>query len=215
MHSLLSVLVIVSAAPAEQYEAAVARLAEKRVELAAAPEKQRLERARAALLAAFDEQLFPAWEGTPWDFYGTSETPKEGKIACGYYVSTLLRDAGFKVERVKLAQQASEKIVKTFASEGEIQRFRDVAPAEVVKQVRAKHGPGLYVVGLDYHAGLLRITREGALLCHAAVLGPAHALCEKAETSPGMVSAYHVVGPALSDARVRDWLAGRALLTSR
>jgi hypothetical protein len=205
-------LLLVLSAP---YPQSIAKLAETRGALAASPSKARVAKARAALLEAFDRDFFPAWEGTPWDFYGTSETPREGKIACGYYVSTLLRDAGFKVERVKLAQQASEKIVKTFAAPSEIQRFRNVDPAEVVKQVRARHGPGLYIVGLDYHAGLLRLTADAAFFCHAAVLGDAKATCEKAETSPGMVSSYHVIGPALSDARIADWLAQREVLTSR
>ncbi len=191
------------------YPAALSKLEKRRAQLAAERGDARLAKARSALLAAFDESLFPAWEGTPWDFYGTSETPGEGKIACGYYVSTLLRDAGFKLERVKLAQQASERIVKTFAAEADIQRFRGATQADVVEQVRARHGPGLYIVGLDYHVGLLRLTAGEALFCHSAVLAPAHATCEKADASAGMASSYHVVGPALSDARVGDWLSGR------
>jgi hypothetical protein len=206
---------LLAVSPAEQYRTAVDALARQRVELAslegaASPTSNRgTKPARAALLAAFDASLFPAWEGTPWDFYGTTETPGEGKIACGYYVTTLLRDAGFKIDRVKLAQQASERIVKTFAAEADIQRFRDVSPADVVKRVRLKHGPGLYLVGMDYHVGLLRVTESDAKLCHSAVLTPSYATCEKAEASPGMISSYHVVGPVLSDERVADWLAGR------
>lgn len=191
------------------YPAALSKLDETRVALATSKDGHRLEKARTALLAAFDGSLFPAWEGTPWDFYGTSETPREGKIACGYYVSTLLRDAGFKLERVKLAQQASERIVKTFSADADIQRFRGASQADVVKAVRDRHGPGLYIVGLDYHVGLLRLTADGARFCHSAVLAPAYATCEKAEGSAGMASSYHVVGPALSDARVSDWLSGR------
>ena len=48
------------------------------------------------VLSIFNE-IFPAWYGTGWDFYGTTETPKQGKIACGYFVTTVLRDAGVKV----------------------------------------------------------------------------------------------------------------------
>lgn len=209
MIAALPIALVLTASVAEQYQGAVAQLARRRVELATSPKNDRVAKAREALLTTFDEALFPAWEGTPWDFYGTTETPREGKIACGYFVTTLLRDAGFRIERVKLAQVASEHMVKTFAADAEIQRFRNVPPAEVVKQVRARHGPGLYVVGMDFHTGLLRLTEDGAQLCHAAYLGPAQATCEKAETSPGFMSAYHVVGPVLSDARVTDWLQQR------
>jgi len=34
------------------------------------------------------EEIFPAWSGTPWDFNGISQTPGEGEIACGYFVSS-------------------------------------------------------------------------------------------------------------------------------
>ena len=62
--------------------------------------------ARTVLTRSIYNDLLPAWYGTPWDFNGTSEVPQQGKIACGYFVSTILRDAGWKVERVRLAQQA-------------------------------------------------------------------------------------------------------------
>ena len=172
-------------------------------------------RSRDALLAAFEDTLFPAWEGTPWEFYGTSEVPGEGTIACGYYVSTLLRDAGLRVQRVELARQASEHIVRTLAAAPDILRFRDAEPGALLEEVRRRHGEGLFVVGMDYHVAFLRLDAEGARLCHSAVLEPRHATCEPAATSPGFVSRYHVVGPALSDAVVLRWLQGQALPTAR
>ena len=77
------------------------------------------------LLDTVRDELIPPWVGTEWAFYGTTQTPGEGEIACGYFVSTVLRDAGVKVERVKLAQQASEYIVKTFAEAEHVRRFRN------------------------------------------------------------------------------------------
>lgn len=212
---LLPVLALAlgSSPAADRYFEAARQLEAKRSQLAKLPEAKALPAARKALLAAFDAELFPAWEGTPWEFYGTSQTPGEGAIACGYYVSTLLRDAGFRIERVQLAQQASEKIVKTFAEEKDIQRFRRAALPDLLARVREKHGEGLFIVGMDLHVGLLRVTGDRALLCHSAVLEPRHAVCHDAATSPGMISQYHVVGPVLSDARVRDWLRGRAVPT--
>lgn len=208
-------LALGSSPVADRYFEAARRLEAQRAQLARLPEAKALEPARKALLAAFDAELFPAWEGTPWEFYGTSQTPGEGAIACGYYVSTLLRDAGFKVERVQLAQQASEHIVKTFAEEKDIQRFRRAPLPELLAEVKRRHGEGLFIVGMDLHVGLLRVTREKTVLCHSAVLEPGHAVCHDAATSPGMVSQYHVVGPVLTDARVRDWLRGKAVPTRK
>ncbi|MBC7852151.1 MAG: hypothetical protein IAF94_01845, partial [Pirellulaceae bacterium] len=41
--------------------------------------------------------MMHCWLGTPWDFNGTAKGPGGGKIACGYFVATVLKDAGFQV----------------------------------------------------------------------------------------------------------------------
>src|SRR5688500_17600336 len=53
-----------------------------------------IDEARAYLTQSVYNEVFPYWYGTGWDFNGTTETPGQGKIACGYFVSTVLRDAG-------------------------------------------------------------------------------------------------------------------------
>lgn len=166
-------------------------------------------------LAAFDTQLFPAWAGTAWDFYGTTEVPRQGQIACGYYVSTLMRDAGFKVERIKLAKEYSGRIVRTLAEDDETLRFRDVPLAALLQQVRVRLGEGLFVVGMDFHVAFLRIDSRGEQLCHAAFFEPKSAICEDAATSPGFASSYHVVGKLFADAQLRGWLAGQSFPVRR
>ena len=47
-----------------------------------------------------EKEIFPHWYDTKYDFYGQTETPGKGKIACGYFVSTVLRDIGVPIERV-------------------------------------------------------------------------------------------------------------------
>lgn len=177
----------------------------------AAKKTAALATARSALLTAFDTQLFPAWAGTTWEFYGTSETPRDGAIACGYYVSTLLRDAGFKVERVKLAQQASEYIVRSLAEPEQTVRSRDGDVKALLARLRATHGEGLYVVGMDFHVAFLRIDSKGEQLCHSAVFTPTAVLCEDAATSLGFVSKYHVAGKLFGDAQLRGWLEGASI----
>jgi len=165
--------------------------------------------ARAALTRWVEVNAFPAWAGTPWDFSGTTQTPGEGQIACGYYVSTVLSHAGVKVARAPLAQQASEFIVKTLAST--VEDFRGT-PAEAVQRVRAR-GEGLYVVGLDYHVGFLRVSGEQVDFCHSSYLGAKAVLCEPALTAPAFLSSRYVLGEALSDQVVDAWLAGRPVKT--
>jgi hypothetical protein len=157
--------------------------------------------------------LTAPWLGTPWDFYGTSEAPGQGKVACGYFVSTLLRDAGVRVERVRLAQQASEYIVKSVAPEGRTARFRQGRVDAVLHWVRAQP-ERWFVVGLDYHVGLLLRLDDGEVrLCHASVLSPSAAVCEDAQEALAMASGYHVVGALFTPRLVQRWLAGDAVPT--
>lgn len=197
----------------EAYPDRLAALSEARATLA---KKERTPEvyadARKLALAAFTDDLFPAWTGTPWAFYGTSVTPGEGEIACGYFVSTTLRDAGFGVQRIKLAQQPAERIIKTFVAKGDIRRFRtgDVDP--VVDAVQAG-GEGLWIVGLDYHVAYLWNDGSTVRMCHSGNLGPGAVACEDARTSPSMVSNYHVIGRLFSDAMLDRWLDNKAFPT--
>ena len=61
--------------------------------------------ARAYLLTAIDAH-FEHWKGTPWDFNGTTRIPGQGTIACGYFVTTALQDAGFDLPRYRCGQMA-------------------------------------------------------------------------------------------------------------
>ena len=211
--SSLVACLLLAEPPAAAYDKAVSQLAQDRATLAASYRAAKtakahaevLAQARARLLEAIDRDLIPAWLGTPWEFYGDSERPREGAIACGYFVTTVLRDAGLKVERVLLAQQASEYIVKTLTPEARILRLRNVTRAQVVEAARKK-GDGLYVVGLDLHVGFLRLSGEDARFCHSSYLGTRAVVCEKAEDAPAMASGYYVLGDALGDLRILDWL---------
>jgi len=168
--------------------------------------------ARAALHSGIVEHLIPPWYGTEWAFYGTSQTPGKGEIACGYFVSTVLRDAGLRVERVRLAQQASANIARTFAG-ARTKRFGHAPRLRIVEYVQ-EQGPGLYVVGLDYHVGLLAYDGQGPVrMCHSSVLFPGSVLCEDAAKSEAMLSEVHVVGEVLTDSVVEAWIEGKAIPT--
>src|SRR5262245_2869906 len=78
-----------------------ARIEARRVALAATGDR---EAARDVLLHAVADDLVPAWIGTTWDFWGTTATPREGSIACGHFVGTVLRDAGFRVDRLAVGR---------------------------------------------------------------------------------------------------------------
>ena len=201
-------------APALSYPARVSRIDAQRRELAVRLPAHRaavLGSARTIAFRAITSELLPQWEGTAWNFNGTTERPREGTIACGYLVTTVLRDAGFNVARGPLARAPSEALVKAFAAPEEILRFRDVPPEDVVRRTRAASGDGLYLVGMDFHVGFLVLDGSRADLCHSSWVGTGGVVCEPAAASGAFRSHYDVVGPVLDDARVEGWLTGRAI----
>jgi hypothetical protein len=52
-----------------------------------------------------------------WDYNGYTNTPKNGVIACGYFVSTTLKHFGFNLNRYDVAKKYSSSIVKTLVFE--------------------------------------------------------------------------------------------------
>jgi hypothetical protein len=202
------------------YRSTLAHLQARRAHLAAqyrlaatpAARGEVLARARTLLLTALDSTIFPAWEGTPWEFYGQSWEPRRGSIACGYFVTTTLHDAGLRLQRSLLAKQASEVIIKNLTAEPYIHRYRGLSQAEFVRQVQAL-GPGLYVLGLDFHAGFLRVHEGGAVqMVHSSFLAPTAVVREAADSAPALESKYRVVGKiSADDALLRAWLLQRAL----
>ena len=201
--------------PAESYDSKIKAVAAERLILAGeykkAPSetarKEVLERARKSFVRSIDEDIFPYWYGTDWDFYGTTETPGSGKIACGYFVSTVLRDAGVRVNRVTMAQQASENIIKSLTTEPFIRRYRNVSLEKFTSEIE-RLGAGLYVVGLDFHVGFLYHDGEEVFFVHSSYVEPSETIKEKAAASPVLeATKYRVVGKISDDdALILKWL---------
>jgi hypothetical protein len=172
-----------------------------------------LEEARATILEALADQLLPAWLGTPWDFHGMSEVPGEGSIACGYFVTTVLRDAGYRLERNRLAQVPSEVMIRTLVGSEHIMRFSDVPIGAFVETVQ-QWGAGLYVVGLDFHTGFLLHDGRTVTFIHSSYLAPSQVVRESAVGSSILAgSRYRVVGKVSADDNLlRRWISGDPIL---
>lgn len=166
-----------------------------------------LEQTRQFLVFSIDQDIFPFWYGTDWDFYGTTQTPREGKIACGYFVTTVLRDVGIKLNRVSLAQQASEHIVKSLTTETFIKRFRNVTIEKFVENIK-DFGEGLYIVGLDNHVGFILNNGNDIYFIHSSYVEPSEVIKEKALSSPILSSSkYRIVGNISADNNLlKKWL---------
>jgi hypothetical protein len=170
--------------------------------------------AREYLTQTVYNEIFPHWYGTGWDFNGTTETPRQGKIACGYFVSTVLRDAGLKVQRARMAQQASENIVLSLTSDAHIKRFRNVNITDFVKAVQ-NWGPGLYVVGLDIHTGFILNVDGDVYFIHSSYIDPYAVVKERALESRVLSgSKYRILGKLSADDQlIMKWLNGEAIAT--
>lgn len=117
------------------------------------------------------EKVLPAmmrcWLGTPWDFNGTAAKPGQGRVACGYFVATVLKDAGFRLDRYRLAQQPSENILRSFLPKSSCvltigQKFPDFAAKMEKSEV------GVYLIGLDTHVAFLVVEPDGFRMIHAS-----------------------------------------------
>lgn len=188
------------------------RFAQK-FERASTSEKNNIiEEARKYVLEAITTKLMPAWLGTPWDFNGTTQVPGEGKIACGYFVTTILRDAGFKVQRVKLAQQASLKIIQTICPKPEIRDYGNLKVPQLIEKLD-QMPEGLYVVGLDMHTGFIYNKRKAVEFIHASYGNPRVVVREKAIESVVLAQSNRfVLGRVDNDFLLKKWLNAEEIL---
>lgn len=160
--------------------------------------------------------MMEAWVGTRYSYSGTSQVPGEGRIACGYYVSTVLEHAGFSLDRVEVARQASEQIIRTIVPDPEIRRFRGRDRRKKVVAAVESEGPGLWVVGLDTHVGfLINDGERDVRFCHSTRRKRQGVVCEDAVSSPSLKSRYTVLGRLDNPTVIDHWLDGDRLVTAR
>jgi hypothetical protein len=165
------------------------------------------ERAQTYLLRTITKDFFRQWQGTEWDFNGTTRIPRKGKIACGYFITTILYDAGFKIPRVKWAQQASEYYITRLTSD--VERFSNQTP-ESMENYFLKHPDGLYIAGLDNHVGFVCKSGNRVTFTHASYYDPKMGVQTEGliGDNPFAKSAYRVVGRILDKEMIEKWIMG-------
>ncbi len=157
------------------------------------------------------EMVLPAmmrcWLGTPWDFNGTAARPGEGQVACGYFVATVLRDAGFELDRYRLAQQPSENILRTFLPKSSCkltigQKYQNFA------ENLEKSAPGIYIIGLDTHVAFLVVESGSFRMIHSSGSRPWCVVDEERDHSPVLEkSNWRMIGNLTGEKQlVKRWL---------
>lgn len=171
-----------------------------------------LDSAGVYLLQTIQTQLIPAWFGTPWDYNGISAVPGEGEIACGYFVSTVLKHAGLKLNRYKLAQQYSHSIVKSLSANENVHILRSGGPDAVANYLKTKPD-GLYVIGLDFHVGFIEKDGDKLHFTHSNYLDRRGVEREPMLKSEALAaSSLFVLGQVLPQpGLVKKWLLSESI----
>ena len=128
------------------------------------------------------DSLFVCWYDTEWDFNGITEEPGKGKIACGYFVTTILRDMGMPVKRFKHAQMASEDMINDICLKNNISRYANEDIPSFVEKIKAK-GIALYILGLDFHTGFILNDGKEIYFIHSNYAGKKVVISEIASES--------------------------------
>lgn len=123
-----------------------------------------LEDAGSLFVDAMLNHIMPSWYGTPWNFYGHTNVPNQGTIACGYLVSTTLKHLGVNVNRYTLAQQWPINMVQSLVDDSQMGHHYDKYGA--MDAIR-NQGYGFYIIGLDNHVGFIKYDQHGMSFIHS------------------------------------------------
>ena len=154
------------------------------------------------------------WYTTKWSFEGHSETPKQGTIACGYFVSTTLRDVGFNLNRYKLAQKSPEDEAKVIACGISIEKLQNVSKQEL-KKYFLKQKDGIYFIGLDFHVGYIYKNNQEVYFIHSNYIDNKGVMKETIENSKAIVSSkYYITSITHNDNLIKKWLLKEIVTTN-
>jgi hypothetical protein len=162
-----------------------------------------LDSARTVFTEKLLNTIIPYWYGTEWDFNGITAIPNEGKIACGYFVSTTLKDMGLNVNRYTLAQQSPQNEAKSISVDHKKLTY---FTGENIFDELPKLRSGLYFVGLNNHVGYIYVHKEIAYFIHSNYIDN-KVVIERATDSRAFYSSKYYLSPiSWNDELILKWL---------
>ena len=167
------------------------------------------------LLESILPEMMRCWLGTQWDFNGTSETPGNGKIACCYFVNTIMRDAGFSLPRIKLSQQPSQTILGAFVPRNSMS-IRTGMDYSAFHELILSKDAGIYIVGLDKHVGFIVHDGNELHFIHASGSAPWCVVDETKENAVALQrSHYRVIGNVTAQTKtLKKWLLDESVYSA-
>jgi hypothetical protein len=213
----------------DRFEETLDAIAARRAALSAAYARASTDDARAAVRAAaraflietITGELFPAWLGTPWGLgpKSTATRPHQPgmSVGCSYFVTSILGNAGFRLDsRYRFAQAAAVDIQRSLArGERAVRRYLSIAPAELAARL-GRLDDGVWLIGLSNHVGFVVIDRGEVHLVHASWSGDqqvtdeplAGARAIAASRRAGYFVSPVVVASEENDRLIDAWLRG-------
>ena len=158
-------------------------------------------------------KIIPYWYGTSWSFEGHTSKPGVGEIACGYFVSTTLRDLGLNINRYKLAQQAPINEARTLQLSDSLLVVKGRSD-ETIKTLQKQLKEGIYFIGFDQnHVGYILKRDEALFLMHSNYIASEGVLLERIETSEVFASynRFYIAALSTNSALLKQWLNGVAI----
>jgi hypothetical protein len=161
-----------------------------------------------AFVTCIADSILPYWYGTRWSFNGTTKQPGQGSIACGYFVATILQQAGVPLHRVATGQMPSQKIIQQFALANATRKFSHASLAKMGETI-LQMWAGLFIIGLDFHTGFILCDSKGIWFIHARYNGSGVVVKEDFLTSVIIrQSGFVVLGKISSNpALLKKWAA--------
>jgi hypothetical protein len=170
-----------------------------------------LRESRNYIFTVLTDTILVCWYNTPWDFNGVSQQPGQGTIACGYFVTTTLQDAGFRLERIWLSQQASSILIKKFADKAHIKTVTNKQTDKILRFLDQQE-QSLFIIGLDIHTGFVVRQNEKTDMLHASFWPQRKVVREPMKTSAIInESKFFMTGDILkTDITIIKWLEGKS-----
>ncbi|HIA10931.1 MAG TPA: hypothetical protein EYN69_02530 [Flavobacteriales bacterium] len=152
--------------------------------------------------------IIPYWYGTPWSFEGHTDTPGQGEIACGYFVSTTLLHVGVNLHRYKLAQQSPINEAKTLSLGDPIIILSDTS-TKVIETIRDDFEDGIYFLGWESsHVGYLLKRKGEVFLIHSDYYSQSKVIIERAADSEvfSFYETFYIAPITTNKALIEKWL---------
>lgn len=175
---------------------------------------RKLDEARKYLENTLTNEVFPYWYQTEWDFNGITEEPRSGAIACGYFVTTTLKHAGFDLERSRMAQQPASYIIKSLCDQSTLKRIGHNDTKRLIEHMNAQPD-GLYIIGLDSHVGFVHKQYGQLFFVHSSYSNGRQVIKEKLAESSAIIRSenYHIANLFSNDKVVAKWLKKQKITT--